>query len=269
MHQRFELPSNNKANILYISKTKIEKGFLPSIHSHPNLEIIWIVDNFGFIEINNESIKVEKGDLITVNKNQQHFESNNSLEFYALGLNKLEIENEIKIDENMNIIKLNNEKYEIIKNLYDGIFFEAKKVRNLAIDNIESYVKILLNMLLRFKDIRFHEIENNTNNPTVELCKKIIDANFCSDIDLELLSKRLNISKYHLCHLFKKETGISIIEYKINKQIEEAKNLLLNTDMRVNDISLLVGFTNSSYFSKYFKKITNLTPLEFKKQIKS
>ena len=76
MHQRFELPSNNKANILYISKTKIEKGFLPSIHSHPNLEIILIVDNFGFIEINNESIKVEKGDLITVNKNQQHFESN-------------------------------------------------------------------------------------------------------------------------------------------------------------------------------------------------
>ena len=147
MHQRFELPSNNKANILYISKTKIEKGFLPSIHSDPNLEIILIVDNFGFIEINNESIKVEKGDLITVNKNQQHFESNNSLEFYALGLNKLEIENEIKIDENMNIIKLNNEKYEIIKNLYDGIFFEAKKVRNLAIDNIESYVKILLNML--------------------------------------------------------------------------------------------------------------------------
>ena len=61
----------------------------------------------------------------------------------------------------------------------------------------------------------------------------------------------------------------SIIEYKINKQIEEAKNLLINTDMRVNDISLLVGFTNSSYFSKYFKKLTNLTPLEFKKQIKS
>ena len=84
-----------------------------------------------------------------------------------------------------------------------------------------------------------------------------------------MLSKRLNISKYHLCHLFKKETGISIIEYKINKQIEEAKNLLLNTDMRVNDISLLVGFTNSAYFSKYFKKLTNLTPLEFKKQIKS
>ena len=81
MHQRFELPSNNKANILYISKTKIEKGFLPSIHSHPNLEIILIVDNFGFIEINNESIKVEKkGDLITVNKNQQpHIFGNNKI----------------------------------------------------------------------------------------------------------------------------------------------------------------------------------------------
>ena len=268
MHQRFELPINNEAHLLYISKTRIEKGFLPSAHSHPNLEIILITDNFGFITVDNKEIKVEKGDLISINKNTHHFESNNSLEFYALGIDKLEIENLIKLEENITLFKLNADKYEIVKNLYEGIFFEAKKSRPFYIKNIESYVNILINMLSRNNDIKLHEMENVSISPLVDLCTKIIDSNFYNELDLNALSKRLNVSKYYLCHTFKEKVGKTILEYKTEKQIEEAKNLLTNTDMRIYDIALLVGFTNSAYFSKLFKKYTKLTPQEYKKKIK-
>ena len=53
--------------------------------------------------------------------------------------------------------------------------------------------------------------------------------------------------------------------YKLFCQIEEAKNLLTITDMSITEISALIGFNNTSYFTKKFKVITNLTPKEFRK----
>ena len=65
---------------------------------------------------------------------------------------------------------------------------------------------------------------------------------------------------HKFCKLFKKETGYSIIEFKINCQLEEACNLLKITNMQISDIAMEAGFNNVSYFSKIFKKKYQLTP---------
>ena len=60
--------------------------------------------------------------------------------------------------------------------------------------------------------------------------------------------------------------GISPINYLISKRIEESKNLLCTTNYSIRDISTIVGFSNSSYFSQMFKKSTGLSPREYKLQ---
>jgi len=61
---------------------------------------------------------------------------------------------------------------------------------------------------------------------------------------------------------------MSIIAYKIAKQIEESKNLLQISDMSVRDICSLVGFNDEAYFIKLFKKKEESTPLEYRKKFK-
>ncbi len=92
----------------------------------------------------------------------------------------------------------------------------------------------------------------------------IIDNNYSSEIKLEEIAKRLSLSTSTICHEFKKSEGVSIIEYKLKKQLEESYNLLSNSSMSVSEIAYLVGFNSVSYFNKQFKKEYNCTPLEYR-----
>ena len=71
-----------------------------------------------------------------------------------------------------------------------------------------------------------------------------------------------------MVHSFTKQIGVSPINYVINKRISEAKNLLKTTNYSIRDISSIVGFSTSSYFSQMFKKVTGLSPKEYKLQLK-
>ena len=65
--------------------------------------------------------------------------------------------------------------------------------------------------------------------------------------------------------MFKKETDMNFSEYLKKIRIDNAKNLLLNTENTVEDISYAVGYSDIKYFSRLFKKLTGVTPTEFRK----
>ena len=81
---------------------------------------------------------------------------------------------------------------------------------------------------------------------------------------LDKLAEVANINKYYLVHMFKNHTGMSPIEYLIAFRIKQAKYLLSHSDITVAEISLSVGFSSQSYFSKIFKRHTGLTPLKYR-----
>jgi len=81
------------------------------------------------------------------------------------------------------------------------------------------------------------------------------------------LKLNLNINKCYFCSIFKKETGLTFINYLNSYKIEKSKELLKNTNLSLLDIALSVGFNNQSYYSTVFKKITCKTPLEFREEI--
>ena len=70
--------------------------------------------------------------------------------------------------------------------------------------------------------------------------------------------------KSHLCRLFKKAIGITVIDFINFVRIWNAENLLTSTDDKVLNISMDVGFSNISYFNRIFKKTTGMTPLAYK-----
>lgn len=96
-----------------------------------------------------------------------------------------------------------------------------------------------------------------------------IDQNYDQDLSLQVLSQYVHLSKNYFSNLFKRETGEGVIDYITKVRLDHAKALLRNTDLKSSEISVLVGISDSKYFSKLFKKMTGVTPSEYREGIKS
>lgn len=88
--------------------------------------------------------------------------------------------------------------------------------------------------------------------------------NYSSDIDLKTLAEKLYVSTWHLSKLLKKETGSTFIDLLNTIRIEEAKKQLRNPRYKVYEIAEAVGFSDVPYFTKLFKKLTGITPMEYR-----
>lgn len=109
---------------------------------------------------------------------------------------------------------------------------------------------------------KFNNLQNIS--PCVNHAIKYIEKNYSNEILIDDICAELNINKCYFCSMFKKEIGLTFINYLNNYKIEKSKELLKNPNLSLLDISLSVGYNNQSYFSTVFKKTTSKTPLEFR-----
>jgi len=90
-----------------------------------------------------------------------------------------------------------------------------------------------------------------------------IEEHYPEPISFDELSKKLHLTRNYLSYLFKKETGTSFIHYLTNYRIERAKELLMSRQYMIYEISEMVGYSDPAYFSRVFKKVTGVAPLEY------
>jgi AraC-type DNA-binding domain-containing proteins len=83
--------------------------------------------------------------------------------------------------------------------------------------------------------------------------------------NVDEIAQSVGSSKSYLMHLFKKTTGISIIEFLTSQKILSAKQLLLFTQLPIREISDTLGYENPSQLSRVFKSTTGQTPSQFRK----
>ena len=82
----------------------------------------------------------------------------------------------------------------------------------------------------------------------------------------EDICKHFSCSRSYLSHLFKKNCGMSIREYINTLRIEDAKTLLVCSRLNITEISIVLGFGDSNYFSKIFKKAVGMSPGRYRKE---
>lgn len=109
---------------------------------------------------------------------------------------------------------------------------------------------------------------NRHQDERIKTMLEYVHSNFSSDISLGDIADTVNISKSECCRCFKKHLNTSPFKYLMQYRIVKSLNLLKNTDKPVTEIMSLVGFNDASYFSKIFKRFTNKTPFEYRKQLK-
>ena len=102
------------------------------------------------------------------------------------------------------------------------------------------------------------------NSWKIEKAVQYIEQHYDSDISNADLAAIAGYHPYHLNRLMKNTTGMTLHQYILNIRLEQAKDLLLNTDMPVFEISEKCGFKNQYHFSNIFKDKTKLTPSQYR-----
>ena len=181
---------------------------------------------------------LESGQILIKEPNIEHFnEITSKVKHYGIDLDKLKKE-----------------------------YFETRAIKEDILINYIDLMGLVVSYIIETEDkiISLGKIENGS---TIFKAKEYIRKNYSKKIMVKDISTFLNISSSHFEHLFKKETGMTFIEYLNYYRINIAKKSLL-----IKPISVVcheVGFGSLSHFYKFFRRYIGSTPKEYKKEAKN
>ncbi|MDO4340088.1 MAG: response regulator [Eubacteriales bacterium] len=151
-------------------------------------------------------------------------------------------------------------------NIYAHMLFDNEENNSiygraaLSSANMMQYLEYLLKKTMEYKDM----VEQPQS--IVGIIKEYMDNHYQENISREDLSRLVYLNPDYLSRLFKKETGMSLSGYLIQKRIQLAKELLVSSKMPVSVVSAQVGYDNFAYFTKIFKERTGMAPNEYRKR---
>ncbi len=106
-----------------------------------------------------------------------------------------------------------------------------------------------------------------TADRSVRLATLFINDRYSLPLTLEEIAAAVHLSPFHLSRIFRRETGLSPIQYLIRCRMEAAKRLLSTTDESVEKVAELVGYGSPTAFYRQFKRATGASPAKFRKDL--
>ncbi|HHV09572.1 MAG TPA: response regulator [Clostridiales bacterium] len=103
-------------------------------------------------------------------------------------------------------------------------------------------------------------------SPNILCCIDYIESHYMQEISLNDLANHVHLNPEYLSRHFKKQTGSNFSSYLTSYRLSKAAILIKDTNEKISEISLQVGFNNFAYFSKCFKDIYGCSPMEWRNQ---
>ena len=249
-------------------------------HSHNNCyEILFAYSGNGAVVVKNKLYHLKKNTIYFINGIETHcFVPKNDTPYIRSKIiikstyidtissiaNCRDIINDLFFEDGGSCIEFDENQSMIIN-------AEFLKIKN-SIDAKDVYANINITLSL-FKILTLSHSNKNSKMPTIKNniseVLTYINENIHQKINLDELCAYIHCNKYYLCHLFKKETNMTINEYIVLQRLAIAKKMLLYTDEPLSNIALGCGFGSFSYFSKLFKERENITPRTFRQKYKT
>ena len=131
-----------------------------------------------------------------------------------------------------------------------------------------AYLTVLLTYLSRLYNEQFKHTEPSAEKLLLKKFQAKIDERFRDLHEVSEYATQLNISAGHLSELVKAQSGKPAIKHIHDRLVMEARRLLFHTDNSLKEISFDLGFTDASYFNRFFKRETGITPAEYRASIR-
>ena len=136
--------------------------------------------------------------------------------------------------------------------------------------DIDSIEKLKQHLWDSFLEPLYRLVKDPRENPQIMVqIAEYLERNMEEDISLEQLARDFNYNPNYLSRMFKKQFGKTYTEYVIDKKLERCKELLSQTDLSINEISVRMGYNSPQNFIRVFKKYTLLTPGQYRSRQKN
>lgn len=132
------------------------------------------------------------------------------------------------------------------------------------LNSIEQIVSLLYKLLTEVK-ASCEKNGQRKSQKAVEIAKSYIAEHYKDEVSLTEVADIVLLNPKYLGELFKKETGLNYSEYLLKYRLDLAKEMLLDVRCRVGEVGEKVGYQDSKYFSRLFKKHVGVTPKQYKK----
>ncbi|WP_455718827.1 helix-turn-helix domain-containing protein [Anaerosporobacter sp.] len=153
--------------------------------------------------------------------------------------------------------------HDILKTLNIFTFEAGKEMKNSNI-TLTAQSTIITHWLIRSILQENYDMRAITSNYVISRTQHYIEQHLDESITVKTLALSANMSITHFNRIFKKELGMTPIDYLIDARITRAKNLLRRLDHSITDISLKCGFNSNAHFSSTFQKKVGITPTEYR-----
>jgi AraC-like DNA-binding protein len=269
----------------YISVVERNEPYFKSpFHYHPEIELVYIKESHGKRVIGDKIEPFFAGDLVLVGSNlphvwlsdesfHQNMESTSAKsvviyfnkEIFGEGFYSLrELEKINTLFKNAKRgLKIQHATHDIVINMMEDLVHKTNFERVLGLLRI-------LHTLSTSDDIEFINSETYSgvvyNRDVDRLADvfKYINSSFGSDITLNDVAKKANLTPQSFCRLFKKRMNKHFMEYLNEVRISHACRYLMDTDCSISEIAYMSGFKTVSNFNKVFKEITGYCPTSYR-----
>ncbi len=240
-------------------------------HFHECAEILFCVDGVGSVWIDGHEYKMQAGDIAIFNpyvSNASRNYEKEDFEFFFIGLTDFSyppFPHGTLMPDETPVFSSGPYKSQF-QFYFQELLRETSQPEILYMPVVSALANVIATMLLRI--YKFHILTEKNKQDACgysRFIKEYIDKNYHQAINLDTLAEASFISKSYISHQFKKDMGMSPIDYLIKKRLEIARYFLLNTSYPVAEIAKQIGYDNPLYFSSLFKKNMGVSPTEYRK----
>lgn len=252
--------------LLYVSTAKYGGDWHSLMHTHTCTELFFVVGGQGRFHVEGSLLPVTTDDLMIVNPSVAHTEmslNQSPLEYIVLGVEGLEFAAAGKTDRGYNLYSLSGSRDEVLPYLR-GMLREIE-IKQKGYEVVcQDLLEVLVIKLMRHTDFSLTVTPGRRESRECAAVKRYLDGHFKESLTLDDLATLAHVNKYYLVHAFRREYDTTPINYLIDRRIQESKHLLSDTDHSLTQISQMMGFSSPSYFSQSFRRVANMSPLEYR-----
>lgn len=155
------------------------------------------------------------------------------------------------------------------------VILTGNSSKSVAIEALKSHADDFIEKPVdvnKIKDVVEQLLENEQEEKVlgikgkVQKVKRFVEKNCFKKIRLNDVAQAVALSPKYLSRVFKQEMGMDFSEYRLNIQMDRAKDFLLKFGYNVNQVAEKLGYENSESFSRQFKKIVHYTPTAYRKK---
>ena len=233
-------------------------------------ELIFITGGKGHIILQHKRYEFKEGTLLYICPNVQYSirpDAKESVYGFAVHFSYATVGcNSDKWDITKDNDRISLDFVQILKDYYqiNDTFKKLVEGWNAKLPGYEFITKTLLQQLLFeiFLNIRKNS-QNYSTSLKVDKIIKYMQHNINTRLTLADLSNLVQLSSTYLTRIFKETTGYSVIKFFNKIKVDKAKELIIEGDKKIKEVSQILGFTDEFYFSRIFKKIEGISPTEF------